>query len=289
MNTILNSLKLDLLHAGFVKVNATLNYKNIISPFTRLIYVTKGEALISHTNQTYILKPNHMYLIPSYVYNHYKCDDFFEQYYLSFFEELKLGVSIYDVKEFFYEVEATELEMDYFKRLIEINPTIKIKNSTPKAFEKKGFSKKHKKKSSSFSSNNYLETKGIVTILLSKFIKNTHNVVKQNSIDGDLNKIIIYIAKNLHTDITVDKLATYCSLNADYFSRVFKNKFEIRPHKYIQQKRIEKAQLLLLTTHYSIKEVAFNVGFKDVFHFSKLFKKHSKLSPAKYRKEHVSS
>ena len=288
MNTILNSLKIDILHTGFAKLDHTWNHKNVISPFTRLIFVTKGDAQIHHTNQTYNLKPGFMYLIPSYIYNQYKCEVYHEQYYVGFFEEIKHGLSIYDTKEFTYEVEATDFELDYFKRLIEINPNIKVQDSTQKTFNNKPFAKRQNAADNIYTSSYYLETKGIIAILLSKFIKNSHKKVKQKSIEGDLNKVIIYIAQNLQTDLTVEKLAVYCSLNTDYFSRAFKEKFQIRPHKYIQQKRIERAQLLLLTTHQSLKKVANDVGFKDVSHFSKMFKKYTNQSPAKYRKEHLS-
>tara|TARA_R110002126_G_scaffold34643_1_gene107037 strand:+ start:198 stop:1067 length:870 start_codon:yes stop_codon:yes gene_type:complete len=288
MNSILNSLKINLLHAGYTKLDNNWHYENVISPFSRIVYVTKGSAVIHHTNQTFYLKPGHMYLIPSYIYNRYQCEIYHKQYYVSFFDEIKYGLSLYNFKNFIYEVEANEFDIDYFKRLVEINPNMGIKDSNPKTFVNRSYMKKIHGKEKNLITNYYIETKGIISILLSRFIKNSSHPHKQKSIEGDLNKVIIYIAQNLHTSISIEKLAAYCSLNTDYFSRAFKEKFEIRPHKYIQQKRIERAQLLLLTTYYSLKKIANEVGFKDVSHFSKTFKVHTNESPSRYRKEHLS-
>ena len=287
MNTLLSSLNIKLLHVGYAKLGKQWDYNNVISPFTRMIYVTKGNALINHTNQTFNLKPKHIYLVPSYVYNWYKCDIYHEQFYLGFFEEVEYGISIYNFKDFIYEVEATESDIEYFKRLLKINPDMAVSNSVPKAHILNHFKEKENTKNESLFKDYYLETKGIISILLSRFIKNTNTSKKTDLFKGDFNKVIIYIAQHLHQDISVEKLATFCNLNTDYFSRVFKETFEIRPNKYIQQKRIERAQLLLLTTFNSVEQIAEQVGFKNVSYFSRTFKKLSKKSPGAFREEQL--
>ncbi len=48
---------------------------------------------------------------------------------------------------------------------------------------------------------------------------------------------------------------------------------------------ITEAKRLLLYTTFSIKEIAYQLGFNDPFYFSNFFKKHTKISPIDYRKE----
>tara|TARA_R110002073_G_scaffold7617_3_gene43264 strand:+ start:1966 stop:2835 length:870 start_codon:yes stop_codon:yes gene_type:complete len=289
MNALVQSLKINILHVGHAELDNKWNYENVISPFTRLFCVTKGQAEAYHTNQAFVLKPGHMYLIPSYTYNRYKCEVYHEQYYIGFFEEIKDGLSIYNLKDFVYEVKASETDLFYFKRLLTMLPNMAVVNSDPKASINRPALLNFNKNENSIAPDHYLETKGIISILLSKFIKDSVATKQTIAHTGDFNKIIIYLAQNLHKDLTVDGLAKYCSLNPDYFSRVFKHKFGMRPISYIQRKRIERAQLFLLTTTDSLEQIAENVGMKNMSYFSRTFKKITGKSPAKFRKEQLNS
>ena len=54
------------------------------------------------------------------------------------------------------------------------------------------------------------------------------------------------------------------------------------------RKRIEKAQLLLLTTHDSQEKIAWDVGFSDLSYFCRQFKKYTQMSPGRYRRHQFS-
>jgi transcriptional regulator GlxA family with amidase domain len=97
---------------------------------------------------------------------------------------------------------------------------------------------------------------------------------------------ISFIQVNLHRNLTVLDLAKRANQHPDYFSRVFFRYTGIRPLAYIHEKRIERAQYLLTTTNMSYAEVAAGVGFENVPHFSRLFKKVTSLTPGQYRKQH---
>ena len=53
--------------------------------------------------------------------------------------------------------------------------------------------------------------------------------------------------------------------------------------KYINRKKIEKAQLILITDDMSIKNVALNLAFEDYSYFNRLFKKITGITPQEYR------
>jgi YesN/AraC family two-component response regulator len=58
----------------------------------------------------------------------------------------------------------------------------------------------------------------------------------------------------------------------------------IPPIQYINRRRIEKAQQLLLSSDDSLYRIAAQVGFADVYYFSRLFKQYVGLAPSYYQK-----
>jgi len=54
-------------------------------------------------------------------------------------------------------------------------------------------------------------------------------------------------------------------------------------HEYIHRLKVSEAKNMLLNTHQTVKETAVSLGFKDVFYFSRLFKKYVGVSPQHYR------
>ena len=68
-----------------------------------------------------------------------------------------------------------------------------------------------------------------------------------------------------------------------YFIRIFKQHFGMSPLQYINHKKMERAQLLLLTEDMTVKEVAFALGFNDHSYFIRLFKKITGRTPQEYR------
>lgn len=289
MNDLLKTLKLSLLHVGYAELDSNWNFKDVISSFTRLFYVTKGNATMNHTNQVFNLKAGYMYLVPSNVYNSYTCALYHEQYYVGFFEEIQPGLSINNIKRFKYEVEATPIDLQYFKKLIDLNPNLEVTDSTPKVNMKKGFTEKGKKNEQINSSNQFLETQGILSILLSRFVEDGNVMSLGNNDERDLNKILIHISKNLHKKLSVNGLAEYCDLSPDHFSRSFIKKYGIKPIKYIQFKRIERSQFLLISTRDSLINIAEQVGFENLSYFSRTFKKLTGKTPASFRKEHLNA
>jgi AraC-like DNA-binding protein len=92
-----------------------------------------------------------------------------------------------------------------------------------------------------------------------------------------------YIHNNLSTNISISGLAELMYVTPDHFSRLFKKIQGVNPCEYIQLKRIEKAQTLMLTSQITIKEIASAVGLPNLSQFSRLFSKHTHHAPREYR------
>lgn len=95
-----------------------------------------------------------------------------------------------------------------------------------------------------------------------------------------------YIDANFSSIKSPSDVAEKCSIDVRYMSSLFKRYCHVSPSSYIKQLKLNKAVYLLLTTNLTIKEIAFQIGFKDPYHFSKDFKKAYDASPNNYRKEH---
>lgn len=67
--------------------------------------------------------------------------------------------------------------------------------------------------------------------------------------------------------------------------RVFKKSFGITPYRYLLDQKIESAKILLKETNIPIKAISERLCITDEHYFSELFKKHTGVSPKKYRKE----
>jgi len=196
-------------------------------------------------------------------------------------------MSIFNVKSFIYEFKAHEIDLNYFERLLEINPNRALINDDPEVYDNRPTLLNFKKKNEQLSAAHYLETNGILRILLSRFMKEQSPLVSKKNTTNNLSQVISFISENLHREITISELASFCHLSTDYFSRVFKKQFGMRPNVYMQSKRVERAQLLLLTTNDSLQQISEKVGLENLSYFSRVFKKHSGRTPGNFRKEQM--
>ncbi len=101
--------------------------------------------------------------------------------------------------------------------------------------------------------------------------------------DKRIQKVLSFIETNLASELTISSLSEVASLAANSLARLFKREVQKTLHQYIQQKRIEKAILLLYHSTLEIEAIADECGFYDRHHFSKVFKSQTGFSPAKYR------
>ncbi len=92
-----------------------------------------------------------------------------------------------------------------------------------------------------------------------------------------------YIETNYRLDIAPGTVAEAFFLNPSYASRCFSQRFGTTLGEYICQKRLEHARLLLRSTTAPISSIALNVGYPEPNYFSRIFKKHTGLTPQEYR------
>lgn len=86
-------------------------------------------------------------------------------------------------------------------------------------------------------------------------------------------------------DLKVSEFAEIANRSTASFRREFIEHYQTTPGKWLTNRRLEKALLLLKTSDKSISEITFDCGFKNVSHFSRIFKEKFNLSPSKFRSE----
>jgi len=92
-----------------------------------------------------------------------------------------------------------------------------------------------------------------------------------------------YASALFDTPITLKDMANVASLSPNHFLRMFKQLFHQTPHQYLIQKRLERAQYLLVSTDSSVTEICFALGFESLSSFSWLFHQRIGCSPTMYR------
>ncbi len=100
---------------------------------------------------------------------------------------------------------------------------------------------------------------------------------------------IDYLSKHYQESIKIKELADNVGINRSYFASSFKKATGYSPKEYLLSLRMEKARHLLETTEMPISSVSVAVGYEDPLAFSRIFKRHSGLSPTDYRQENKSN
>lgn len=128
-----------------------------------------------------------------------------------------------------------------------------------------------------------LHVKSLFYQFIDQVLKELHRKeteVKQTSVAV---QVITYIQEYYVEPITLDSLAEVFNFSAYHLSSLFKEYTGMSPIDYLIRFRLERATELLMTTEASVGEIAASVGYKDVYYFSRIFKKRKDVSPAHFR------
>lgn len=94
-----------------------------------------------------------------------------------------------------------------------------------------------------------------------------------------------YLQKNLSQEISLAILSEEFKLNPQYISQLFKSEIGVGFLTYLTNIRLENAKKLLVSTSFSVAEVAEQCGYSDYRVFTKVFKRTEGITPSQFRKE----
>ena len=98
-----------------------------------------------------------------------------------------------------------------------------------------------------------------------------------------IRKALRYISDHYNEHLTVGQVSDYVQLSNGYFSTLFTQVVGMSFREYLCSVRIEASKQLLLSTEYSLADIAVAVGFPDQSYYCKTFKKITGLTPGKFR------
>jgi AraC-like DNA-binding protein len=100
---------------------------------------------------------------------------------------------------------------------------------------------------------------------------------------GAMRRVREFVEVHLGESIDLSMLAGVAGLSVHHFARQFKQSAGVTPHAYLTQKRIERAQEMLVQTDLSLAEIAFAVGFFDQGHLARHFRQRLGTTPREFR------
>lgn len=226
-----------------------------------LIYVKCGQLLCCVNGTSYQVKEGHMILIPPHQSHQiYYMDITYQEVYWVHFtgygvtpllKELQLLGQVYHVGKH-------DLIEEIFSRMIsdlQMRRTAYVQCCT-----------------------------GCLIELLSSFSR----WIKEGSsqiFESEVYKIMMYLHAHYNSNHTTEALASRCNLSPYYFIHKFKKIVGQSPQKYLTYIRMEKAKKMLVESDMHIADIAYVVGYQNPLYFSKAFKRHTGITPSKYRGE----
>lgn len=128
-----------------------------------------------------------------------------------------------------------------------------------------------------------VDLQGSMPELIDKVCKEI-SLRRQDSGRRLMERVTQYIDEHYdNPNINLPMVADQFDMSIYTLSSIFNEMMGMSFRVYIVNRRIEESKRLLLSTEMSVKEVAFEVGFRDVSYFIKLFKKDTGVTPNKFK------
>lgn len=113
-----------------------------------------------------------------------------------------------------------------------------------------------------------------------------------NRLEGRHNDIMLrarrFIADNYaSSELSLGAVAAYVGLNEKYFTTRFTKSAGMTFRDYVTELRLDRAKQLMNTTDLRMYEISERVGYNNVEHFTRMFKKKYGISPSDYKKQNV--
>jgi AraC family transcriptional regulator len=128
-----------------------------------------------------------------------------------------------------------------------------------------------------------------IDTLITEFAIETYknlSVPKEGKRPSWLKIAIEYIHENFASNLTLNEIASIADVHPVHLARVFKKVYRSTVADYIRELRIKSARQMLLKSDLPLAQIAFENGFTDQSHFTKIFKRLTDKTPAEFKSFH---
>ena len=92
------------------------------------------------------------------------------------------------------------------------------------------------------------------------------------------------IRENLDGKVRLSELARECGLSVSHFTRAFRKSFGMSPYRWLLERRIDQAKVLLVTGDLPMANIAMQSGFSDQAAFTRAFRRIVGDSPGRWKR-----
>lgn len=98
-----------------------------------------------------------------------------------------------------------------------------------------------------------------------------------------IKRAIDFMREHSDEQISLNDVSREACLSACYFCRLFKKELGITYSNYLTSIRVADATRLLLGTDLSVTEICYRIGFNDLTHFERVFRRRTRMTPTRFR------
>jgi AraC-like DNA-binding protein len=280
---LLSTLDIHLLAAGQSRVGREWNYLNINNYYNRIFLVLDGSATLKHHGKTYTLTTGDLHLIPCFSSADYLCDHSLEVAYIHFTSRAVGGLDLCKIQEYNYTRTVTDIDRNAFEQLSTLNPGRELPVTDPAIRLYRTYHDTTDQNYHEISPQLYMENMAYISLLLAPFIA-TGSLAPSNRVEGRrMYEFATYVEANLHRPFGLSEIAASIGVTPNYLSDWLYSVLKIRPVEYINQRRIEEAQIRLISTDTGIQKIAQDLGFQSPTYFARVFRNQVGVSASHYR------
>ncbi|MFZ1750497.1 MAG: AraC family transcriptional regulator [Saprospiraceae bacterium] len=226
-----------------------------------LIHCVGGKGWYKIAGKTYQVHTNDFFILPTNTSHSYGADtiDPWSIYWVHFTGELA---------KFYFELLTT----------IDHSPNTAIVNTTRKIL----FDDIFQHIEIMNNQENIIYGNSFFYAFLSSF--QTSELKKSGATNDVVHQCISYMKLNKDKILSLDDLAKIANISSSHLSAEFKKATKYSPMQLFTSLKIQEACQMLAENNLSIKAIAFSLGYKDQYHFSKIFKNVMGISPKFFKK-----
>ncbi|EPJ48667.1 MAG: hypothetical protein OFPII_04760 [Osedax symbiont Rs1] len=254
MKSTLQNSSLNLIRSYWQSADQSWHYPAYQRPYNWLIYTVSGRGLVQLDDYSIELLPNTLALLPLQQSCHYRCIEPMQIGACAFNLELSTGLDLFQV----YTPPTSPVS---FTDQAAMTSVIASQNSNQE----------------------YFQALAAIYQMLAPIIADSRVKTAPHAENQRLSQILEHINQHLTEPLSIPELAYIHGTSTAHFSRWFSALTATSPKKFINQKRVDLACKLLISSTLSVEKIAYNCGYQDPLYFSKCFKRFTKQTPTEYR------